>query len=124
MSSDATRYGNFAMEYLINMILKNGGRKVNLRAKVFGGGRVLEQLSDVGVKNIRFVLKYLQDENIPVEGSDLGSVYPRKILFEPSSGRAFVKVIDILHNDTISRREVAYRSRMYESPLEGDIELF
>jgi chemotaxis protein CheD len=124
MSSDATRYGNFAMEYLINMILKNGGRKVNLRAKVFGGGKVLEKLSDVGAKNIRFVLKYLQDENIPVESSDLGSFYPRKILFEPSSGRAFVKVIDVLHNDTISRRENDYRSRMNESPLEGDVELF
>jgi len=124
MASDATRYGNFAMEDLINMILKSGGQKVNLRAKVFGGGKVLKQMSDVGDRNIRFVLKYLEDENIPVESSDLGSFYPRKILFEPGSGRAFVKTIDNLHNDTITRRENDYRSRIYEAPLEGDVELF
>jgi len=112
------------MEHLINMILKSGGRKVNLRAKVFGGGKVLKQMSDVGDRNIRFVLKYLEDENISVESSDLGSFYPRKILFEPGSGRAFVKTIDNLHNDTITRRENDYRSRIYDAPLEGDVELF
>jgi len=124
MASDATRYGNFAMEHLINMILKSGGRKVNLRAKVFGGGKVLKQMSDIGNKNIAFVLKYLEDEDIRVEGSDLGSFYPRKILFEPSSGRAFVKTIDNLHNDTIVRRESDYRNRIDQSPVEGDVELF
>jgi chemotaxis protein CheD len=124
MASDATRYGNFAMEHLINMILKSGGRKVNLRAKVFGGGKVLKQMSDVGDKNIKFVLHYLEDEGIPVESSDLGSFYPRKILFEPCSGKAYVKTIDNLHNDTIVRRESDYRSRIDQSPVEGDVELF
>jgi chemotaxis protein CheD len=52
MASDATRYGNFAMEHLINMILKNGGRKMNLRAKIFGGGKVLKKMTDVGERNI------------------------------------------------------------------------
>ncbi|MGK0249543.1 MAG: chemotaxis protein CheD [Oleispira sp.] len=124
MASDATRYGNFAMEHLINMILKSGGQKVNLRAKVFGGGKVLKHMSDVGDRNILFVLKYLEDENIPVESSDLGSFYPRKILFEPNSGRAFVKTIANLNNDTITQRENDYRSRIYESPQDGDVELF
>ncbi len=124
MASDATRYGNFAMEHLINMILKSGGRKVNLRAKVFGGGKVLKQMSDIGDKNIAFVLQYLEDEGIRVEGSDLGSFYPRKILFEPNSGRAFVKTIDNLHNDTIVRRESDYRNRIDQAPVEGDVELF
>jgi chemotaxis protein CheD len=124
MASDATRYGNFAMEHLINMILKNGGRKVNLRAKVFGGGKVLKHMSDIGEKNISFVMKYLADEGIPVEGSDLGSFFPRKVLFEPLSGRAFVKTIDNLHNDTIARRESAYRNRIDQIPVEGDVELF
>jgi len=124
MASDATRYGNFAMEHLINMILKSGGRKVNLRAKVFGGGKVLKQMSDIGDKNISFVLQYLKEEGIKLEGSDLGSFYPRKILFEPSSGRAFVKTIDNLHNDTIVRRECDYRDRIDQSPVEGDVELF
>ncbi len=124
LASDATRYGNFAMEHLINLILKNGGRRINLRAKLFGGGKVLKQMSDVGQKNIDFALHYLANENIILESSDLGSVYPRKVLFEPSTGRAFVKRLDNLHNDTIVRRESDYRSHLDNKPVDGDIELF
>lgn len=124
MASDATRYGNFAMEHLINMILKHGGKKRNLQAKVFGGGKVLKQASDVGEKNINFVLRYLEIENISIVASDLGSVYPRKILFSPNSGKAFVKKIEELHNNTISERERIYRTRIYKQPVDGDIELF
>lgn len=124
MTSDATRYGNFAMEHLINLILKNGGRRVNLRAKVFGGGKVLKQMSDVGQRNIDFVLSYLKEEDIHVEGSDLGSFYPRKVLFEPMTGRAFIKRLDNLHNDTIVKRETDYRSSIDNTSVDGDIELF
>lgn len=124
LASDATRYGNFAMEHLINLILKNGGRRMNLRAKLFGGGKVLKQMSDVGQKNINFALRYLEDENIQLEGSDLGSFYPRKVLFEPATGKAFVKRLDNLHNDTIVKRESDYRTKIDKAPVDGDIELF
>lgn len=124
MASDATRYGNFAMEHLINLILKNGGKKNNLRAKVFGGGKVLRQMSDVGQRNIDFVLTYLEEEHIELVGSDIGSHYPRKVLFEPLTGRAFVKRLDNLHNDTIVQRETDYRSSIDKAPVDGDIELF
>jgi chemotaxis protein CheD len=124
MASDATRYGNFAMEHLINMILKNGGRKINLKAKVFGGGKVLKQMSDVGERNIEFVLEYLKTEHIAIEGSDLGSFYPRKVIFEPSNGKAYVKTIDNLHNDTIAQRETDYSTRIRQSDVDGDVELF
>jgi chemotaxis protein CheD len=124
LASDATRYGNFAMEHLINNILKNGGRKVNLRAKVFGGGKVLQKVSDVGERNIEFVEHYLESENIDIVSSDLGSFTPRKILFEPRTGKAFVKRIDNLHNDTIVKREKVYRTSIDHTPVDGDIELF
>ena len=123
-TSDATRYGNFAMEHLINTILKNGGRRVNLRAKLFGGGKVLNQMSDVGKKNADFALEYLASEDIVIVNSDIGDVYPRKVLFEPFSGRAFVKQLNNLHNDTIVKRETDYRSKIDKKEVEGDIELF
>lgn len=125
MASDATRYGNFAMEHLINLILKNGGRRQNLKAKIFGGGKVLRQMSDIGDKNIKFVLEYLETENIFLESSDLGSFYPRKVIFEPATGKAFVKRLDNLHNDTIVKREVDYQSSIEKTPsIGGDVELF
>ena len=122
--SDATRYGNFAMEHLINTILTHGGRRKNLRAKIFGGGKVLKQMSNIGQKNIDFVLHYLETEHIPILGQDLGSFYPRKVLFVPKTGQAFVKKLDNLHNDTIVQREQDYEKRIETKPVEGDVELF
>jgi len=124
LATDATRYGNFAMEHLINTILRSGGNKKCLKAKVFGGGKVLKKASDIGMKNINFVLDYLEQEAIEIVGSDIGDICPRKVLFEPATGKAFVKRLDNLHNDTIERRESDYRSRIKEDVVEGDVELF
>ncbi|WP_448214261.1 chemoreceptor glutamine deamidase CheD [Colwellia sp. MEBiC06753] len=124
LASDATRYGNFAMEHLINNILKHGGHRNYLKAKVFGGGRVLKNMSDVGERNIQFVFDYLSTEGIDVVSHDIGSVHPRKVLFEPLTGKAFVKRLDNLHNDTIAKREKDYRSRIDSQLIDGDVELF
>lgn len=123
-TADATRYGNFAMEHLINIILRSGGRRGNLKAKLFGGAKVLNQMSNVGQKNIDFALAYLKLENITVESCDIGDVYPRKVIFEPCSGRAFIKRLDNLHNDTIIKRETDYSSKIYQKGVSGDVELF
>jgi chemotaxis protein CheD len=122
--SDATRYGNFAMEHLINTILTHGGQRKNLQAKVFGGAQVLQQMSNIGQKNINFVLSYLHTEHIAILSEDLGSEFPRKVIFEPNTGRAFVKKIDKLYNDTITRRETDYGQRIENDPVDGEIELF
>lgn len=122
--SDATRYGNFAMEHLINYLLKYGGQKSRFKAKVFGGGKVLANMSDVGERNIKFVLGYLAKEEIEIVTSDLGLEFPRKVLFEPQTGRAYIKRLHNIHNDTIITREVDYGTLINKDPLEGDIELF
>jgi len=124
VASDATRYGNFAMEHLINLILKYGGQRRYLKAKVFGGSKVFKQMSNIGDKNIEFVQDYLKMENITLVDADIGSVYPRKVIFEPFSGRAFVKKLESLHNDTISRRESDYSDQIVHKTVEGDVELF
>ena len=77
--SAATRYGNVAMERLINDILKLGGRRENLEIKLTGGGRVLAAMTtDIGARNIEFVRQYVKDEGFNVVGEDLGDIYPRK----------------------------------------------
>jgi len=124
VASDATRYGNFAMEHLINVILKNGGKRENLLAKVFGGGKVLNQMTDVGKRNIDFAMHYLQMENIKIETTDVGDLYPRKVIFEPNGGRAFVKKLHNLHNDTIAQREKDYSKNIENNSVDGDVELF
>jgi len=124
--TSATRYGNFAMEMLINEILKAGGRRSCLEVKLFGGGRVLASMSkiDIGNKNICFVHEYLQEEGLAVIAEDTGDIYPRKVLFFADSGKVRVKKLQNMHNDTIKKREEKYRNSIDKKPVQSDIELF
>ena len=120
------RYGNWAMEYLINAILKIGGRKENFEVKLFGGGRVLASMtqSDIGASNIEFVLTYLKREGLGVTAQDLGGSYPRKVLYFPDTGAVKMKRLKQVHNDTVKQRELQYSKTLQTKPAEGDVELF
>lgn len=124
--ASSTRYGTYAMEMLINQLLKLGARRENLEAKLFGGGAVIKQMSstNVGERNAKFGLDYLKTEGIPVVAKDLLDIYPRKVYFFPATGKVMVKKLRNMHNDTIAVREREYSSRLVESKVEGDIELF
>lgn len=124
--SASARYGTYAMEILINHLMKMGARKSALEAKVFGGGRVMASLtsSQVGERNSKFVMDFLNTEGIQVAAKDLLDVYPRKIYYFPTSGRVLVKKLVRMHNDTVMRREKEYAARLTEAPVAGDIELF
>ena len=124
--SGSARYGTFAMEVLTNQLLKLGAQRRQLEAKVFGGGAVVAAMlsSNVGARNVEFVLDYLRIEGIPVIASDLLDVYPRKVYFFPRSGRVLLKKIKSLHNTTILDREIEYGRRIRSRRVEGDIELF
>lgn len=87
------RYGAYAMELLINELLKRGAARAMLEAKVFGGGQVVAGMDrlDIGERNVRFVLDYLRTERIPITGSDLRGRHPRRVSFDASSGQAMVR---------------------------------
>jgi len=123
----SARYGAFAMEQLINAVLKLGtGRKENLEIKVFGGGNINASLNDVGAKNIEFVHEFLAAEGYRAAGEDLGGDYARRVLFKPRSGRAFVKRLGIFVGQQIAREELAIADRQAHVPPHAneDIELF
>ncbi len=90
---DNGRYGSFAMELLINEMMKRGATRATLEAKVFGGGQVIAGMDtlNVGERNTRFVLNYLKTEHIRVVSKDVLDIYPRKVCFMPISGKAMVK---------------------------------
>jgi chemotaxis protein CheD len=120
----ATRYGNYAMEHLINTILSHGGKRKNLEVKVFGGGKIIPALTDVGMKNISFVLSYINQEGLRLLSQDLGDIYPRKVIYFPKTGKVGMKKIQDLHNDTIAQRERQYFNSLKNIPIESDVELF
>jgi len=122
----SARYGTYAMELLINELLKMGADRNRLEAKVFGGGNVLQGLTvhNIGERNSEFVLDYLKLENIPVLARDLLGPYPRKVYFFPGTGEVKVRKIKIMHNTTILDRESEYRMRIKDTPISGEIDFF
>jgi chemotaxis protein CheD len=124
--SASMRYGTYAMEVLINDLLKAGARRESLEAKVFGGGAVLRGFTamNVGERNAAFVTSFLKTEKIPVLAEDLNDIYPRKVYFFPRTGKVLVKKLMQTHNDTLAKRELDYASRLKVTPVSGDVDLF
>ena len=124
---EAGRYGSFAMELLINAMLRRGAVRSSLVAKVFGGGAVVPGMLaiNVGERNARFVLDYLATERIAVLSQDLLDVHPRKVAFWPASGRAMVKKLPVTKSrEVIARERDAARQLTPERAGAGSIDLF
>ena len=124
--SASARYGTYAMEILINDLLKAGAKRENMEAKVFGGGAVLRGFSaiNVGERNAAFVRNFLKVENIRVVAEDLNDIHPRKVYYFPRSGKVLVKKLKQLNNNTLVNREQDYANRLQTNSVAGDIELF
>jgi chemotaxis protein CheD len=119
-------YGNWAMEFLINEILKIGGKKSRLEIKLFGGGAVLGSMSniDVGGRNVEFILDFIKQEGFSIKAQDLGNDYPRKVLYFPDTGSVKMKRLKVRANTTVEKREKAYLDSMAKKPKSSDVELF
>lgn len=118
------RYGNWAMEFLINELLKNGAAKRNLKVKLFGGGKIIRSMTDIGVGNIKFAYDYIKEEGLELVSHDVGGPWPRKIVFHPQTGKVQVKKLREMHNDTIEKREVRYLHEIEAQDKQMNIELF
>jgi len=126
LCTSSARYGIYAMELLINELLKRGARRDRLEVKVFGGGNVLPGMTQarVGERNAEFVLDYVERERLNLAAADLLDDYARKIYFFPRTGKVLVKKLRSLPNDTVLKREYDYRQRLQRTRLAGSGELF
>ncbi len=123
--SQSARFGNYAMEKLINELMKAGARREALEAKVFGGGNVIQSSTLVGTANAEFVLRYLEQENIPCIAQDLGGNQPRRIHFSPHDGRVVRRLLNNADGGAVARLEKNYATQFVTAPSRGgDIELF
>lgn len=123
----STRYGTHAMEVLINELMKLGARRSHFEAKVFGGGAVLSGVTtiNVGHRNAEFVMKFLRMEHIAVVAHDLEDVHSRKVAYFPATGKAMVRHLNAHASQAqLVEQEKAYRRRIVEKPVAGDVELF
>jgi len=121
------RYGSYAMELLINQLLKSGARRESMQAKVFGGAQVMAGFTsmNVGERNTKFVLDYLATERIPVVSQDVLDIHPRKVCFFPATGKALVKRLAHAHPETLAVEErKGNAATLVKSTAGGSIDLF
>jgi chemotaxis protein CheD len=123
VAGHATRYGSASMEQLINRILSVGGTRADLEVKIFGGGRVLSTLTDVGNHNVTFVREFLRAEGLKVASEDVGKTCPRHIQYFAKSGRVRVRHLTSRHQDVASH-EQKYLQGLEKAPVAGEIDLF
>ncbi|MFT3664609.1 chemoreceptor glutamine deamidase CheD [Piscinibacter sp.] len=124
---DSGRYGSYAMELLINEMLKRGATRATLEAKVFGGGQVISGMNtmNVGQRNTEFVLDYLKTERIPVVSKDVLDVHPRKVCFLPRCGKAMVKRLSPANPEALLAQErAAARTMLRPAGGAGSVDLF
>ena len=124
---DGGRYGSFAMEQLINELMKRGATRPGLEAKVFGGAQVIAGMDsmNVGARNTQFVLDYLKTERIQVISKDVLDIHPRKVCFVPATGKALVKRLPATHAASLLAQErAAAQAAMQSSASSASVELF
>jgi len=124
-ASGSMRYGNVAMERLINDILIQGGVRQRLEIKVFGGGNVMKgATSNIGHRNADFVETYLLAENLPIDAHHLRGSLPRRVHYFPSTGRVMLLELQRTEEEAIVRSERLYKSKIQVEPIAGSAELF
>jgi chemotaxis protein CheD len=121
------RYGSYAMELLINEMLKSGARRESMQAKIFGGAQVMHSFTtmNVGERNTQFVIDYLQTERIPVVSKDVLDIYPRKVCFFPVTGKALVKRLAHSHpEELVAQERKGNAATVARSTSGGSVDLF
>lgn len=124
VDSRSARFGNFAMEKLINELIKAGCSRERMEVKVFGGANVTDSSNAVGSDNAEFVLRYLKNEGLRCAAQDLGGILPRRIHYYPSTGRVVRKLLGVNDTYAVSREESDYGNRLLAQKTSGDIQLF
>jgi chemotaxis protein CheD len=123
-TDNSTRYGAYAMEQLINGILKLGGKRERLEIKVFGGGNVINNSTLIGTRNASFVRQFLNREGLFAHVEDLEGDLPRRIHYYPSTGKVMMRLLQRAEDRRILEEETRFASTLNTALPEGKIELF
>jgi chemotaxis protein CheD len=119
------RYGAYALERLITELVKLRARRERLEVKVFGGGRMLGGMADVGQMNIDFVRGFLRAERLTIVAEDVGETCARQVRYHPATGQVKIRRLWTQATAAVSAREAELRERLASVANEsGKVELF
>jgi chemotaxis protein CheD len=88
------KYGNIAIDRLLEKLLLRGANRATLIAKVFGGASMWAGsggLLAVGERNVELAKAQLDELRIPIVGADLGGRVGRKVIFNTATGEVWMQ---------------------------------
>jgi chemotaxis protein CheD len=123
-TGEALRYGCFAVERLLNELVKHGALRERLEIKVFGGGKVIAGMSDIGRKNIDFIHEYFETEGLRIAAEDTGGTWARRVRYHASTGRTMIQRLETQEASDVVRTEAKLRQSLSIAPQRGEVDLF
>ena len=108
-SGASARYGNYAMDKMINTILSYGGKRERLEIKLFGGSKVIQSMADIGSSNINFAYDYLTIKQMTVTSQDVGGLHPRRVLYFPHTGRVLMCKLPLSLDESVVQHEIRHQ---------------
>jgi chemotaxis protein CheD len=122
--SATTRYGNHAMETLIDDIIALGGVRSRFEVKVFGGAHVIDSSMAIGQNNVEFAERYLANEGMPIAASHVGGFHPRRIHYFPQTGKVQMLQLRRRTDEAVFKAEMEFKRRIAIKPVDGSVDLF
>ncbi len=123
-ANNEMRYGQSAMERLINDLLRSGATRDRLEVKLFGGANVMNSSMRIGDANADFVTSFMRAEGLAIAAQDLGGVLARRINYFPLTGRVFRLELRRQPDVEVFSEELSYRDRLRGQDVGGSVELF
>lgn len=116
------RYGSFAMEQLVNSLMRKGARREDLEVKVFGGANVIKGIKGVGHSNADFIEAYLEKEGFQIVAKHLRGHSARKLIYFPKTGKVKMKELNDAFGVLVDKREK--KKKLHVTVADDSIELF
>ncbi len=113
-------YGAFAMEQLINEMIKRGANRSTMKAHIYGGSNIHRAMAHIGTSNANFARDFLRRDGIPISLEDTGGSAARRLDLKPATGQIRCKHIPTEDVPNI----VTPPKRPLEQTRVGDVELF
>ena len=123
-AGEALRYGCYAVERLLNELVKYGARREDLEIKVFGGGKVIAGMSDIGRKNIAFIHEYFETEGLQIAAEDTGGTCARRVRYYSDSGRVLIQRLQTTEASEVAQTETELQRHLSIAPPRGEVDLF
>lgn len=97
-NTNRPKFADTGIEDLVNAIVKKGGNRNKLVAKIAGGAQMFafggkSDMVRVGERNAQASKKKLSELKIPLLAEDTGDTYGRTVVFYPATGEFHIRSV-------------------------------